>query len=70
MENRLQIIKNLETLLKTTRACGDINISYGYAKREYSEPNEKGKRYLINVVFHESERELSLRDDPSEEVRI
>lgn len=70
MENRLQIIKDLETLLKTTRACEDINIKYGYAKRHYSEPNEDGNRYVIDITFHESERELNKKDDPREEVRL
>lgn len=33
MENRLQIIKNLEKLLNTTRAASGISIRYGYAER-------------------------------------
>ena len=70
MENRLQIIKDLETLLRTTRACEDINIKYGYAERHYSEPDENGKRYLIDIVFHESDRELDLQTDPREEIRL
>lgn len=70
MENRLQIIKDLEALLKTTRACGDINIKYGYAERKYSEPDENGKRHLYDITFHESDRELDLRTDPSEEVQL
>ena len=70
MENRLQIIKDLETLLNTTRACGELNIKYGYAERKYSEPDENEKRCLIGITFHESDRELNQREDPREEVRL
>ena len=70
MENRLQIIKDLEALLRTTRACEKINIRYGYAERKYSEPDENGKRHLIDITFHESDRELNLRTDHSEEVQL
>ena len=69
-ENRLQIIKDLEKLLNTTRAAEGINIRYGYAERKCSEPDENGKRYLIDIKFHESYRELNLPDDPTEEVRL
>ena len=70
MENRLQIIKDLETLLNITRAAEGIQIKYGYVDRKYSEPDENGKRYVINIKFHESDRELNKIDDPTEEVRI
>ena len=69
-ENRLQIIKDLEKLLNTTRAAEGINIRYGYVERKYSEPDENGKRYIIDIKFHESERELNQRDDPTEEVQL
>lgn len=69
-ENRLQIIKDFEKLLNTTRAANGINIRYGYAERQYSEPDENGKRYLANIKFHESERELKELGDPAEEVQI
>lgn len=69
MENRLQIIKDLETLLNTTRAAEGISIRYGYAERKYTE-DENGKKYLLDIVFHESDRELDLREDPREEVQI
>ena len=70
MENRLQIIKDLETLLNTTRAASGIQIRYGYAERKYSEPDENGKRYLLDIVFHECDKELDLREDPREEVQL
>jgi len=70
MENRLQVIKDLETLLNTTRAAEGIQIKYGYVERKYSEPDEDGKRYLIDIKFHESDIELNKIDDPTEEVRI
>ena len=70
MENRLQIIKDLETLLNTTRAAEGISIRYGYAERKYSEPDENGKRQLIDIKFHESEKELNLLEDPREEVQL
>lgn len=70
MENRLQIIKDLEKLLNTTRAANGIQIRYGYAERKYSEPDENENRYLIDVKFHESDRELDLRTDPREEVQL
>lgn len=70
MENRLQIIKDLETLLNTTRAANGISIRYGYAERKYSEPDERGERHLFDIVFHESDRELDLREDPREEVQL
>ena len=69
-DNRLQIIKDLEKLLNTTRAAEGINIRYGYVERKYSEPDENGKRYLIDVKFHESERELNRPEDPTEEVQL
>ena len=46
MEDRLQIIKDLETLLNTTRAAKGIQIRYGYAERKYSEPDENGNKQL------------------------
>lgn len=70
MEDRLRIIKDLETLLRTTRACENINIKYGWAERHYSEPDEEGKRCVIGITFHESERELNQREDPREEVQL
>jgi len=70
MENRLQIIKDLETLLNKTRAANGISVRYGYAERKYSEPDENGERYLFDIVFHESDRELNLREDPREEVQL
>lgn len=70
MENRLQIIKDFEALLKTTSACSDINIKYGYAERKYSEMDDNGKRYITDITFHESDRELNQRTDPREEVRL
>ena len=70
MEDRLQIIKDLETLLNTTRAAKGIQIRYGYAERKYSEPDENGKRCLLDIVFHESDKELDLREDPREEVQL
>lgn len=70
MEDRLRIIKDLEALLRTTKACENINIKYGWAERHYSEPNEKGKRYVTGITFHESERVLNQKDDPSEEVQL
>lgn len=70
MENRLQVIKDLEKLLNTTRAAEGIQIKYGYVERKYSESDENGKRYLIGVKFHESERELNQPDDPTEEVQL
>ena len=70
MENRLQIIKDLEKLLNTTRAAEGIQIRYGYAERKYSEPDENEKRQLIDIKFHESETELDLITDPREEVQI
>jgi len=70
MENRLQIIKDLEALLRTTRACEGINIKYGWAERTYTEPDEYGKRQIISITFHESDRELNKRDDPREEVQL
>lgn len=69
-ENRLQIIKDLEKLLNNTRAAEGIQIKYGYVERKYSELNEDGTRCLVDVVFHESDRELNKRDDPREEVRL
>lgn len=65
MENRLQIIKDLETLLNTTRAAEGIQIRYGYAERIYTEDG-----YLLSVIFHESDRELNLREEPREEVQL
>lgn len=70
MENRLQIIKDLEKLLNTTRAAEGIQIRYGYAERKYSEPDENEKRQLIDIKFYESDRELDLREDPREEVQL
>lgn len=70
MENRLQIIKDLETLLNTTRAANGIQIRYGYAERKYYELDENGKRQLVDIKFHESDRELDLREDPREEVQV
>ena len=67
-ENRLQIIKEMETLLNKTRAANGIRIRYGYAEREYIEFD--GKVHIGNIVFHESERELDKRDDPREEVQV
>lgn len=69
-ENRLGIIKALEYLLSKTDAANGIQIRYGWAERKYSEPNEEGKRYVTDIVFHESERELNRRDDPREEVQL
>lgn len=69
-ENRLQIIKDLEVLLNTTSAAEGISLRYGWAERKYSEPDEEGKRYVTDIIFHESERELNRRDDPREEVQL
>lgn len=60
MENRLQIIKDLEKLLNTTRAAEGIQIRYGYAERKYSEPDENGKRQLIDIKFYECDKELGI----------
>ena len=65
MENRLQIIKDLETLLNTTSAAEGIQIRYGYAERIYTEDG-----YLVTVVFHESDKELDLKEDYCEEVQL
>jgi hypothetical protein len=70
MENRLQIIKDLETLLNATRAASGINIRYGWVERKYTEADENGERYLFDIVFHESDRELNKPDDPREEVQL
>lgn len=69
-ENRLGIIKALEYLLSKTDAANGIQIRYGWAERKYSEPNEEGKRYVTDIIFHESERELNRRNDPREEVQL
>ena len=70
MENRLQIIKDLETLLNTTRAAKGISIRYGYAERKYTEPDENGKRYLLDIVFHECDEELGVDNEHGEEVQL
>lgn len=70
MENRLQIINDLEKLLNTTRAAEGIQIRYGYAERKYSEPDENGKRQLLDIVFHECNEELSIDNEHSEEVQL
>lgn len=70
MEDRLQIIKDFEKLLQSTRFGSDINIKYGSVERTYSEPDEKGDRYLLSAKFIESDRELNQADDPREYVRL
>lgn len=70
MEDRLQIIKDLETLLNTTRSAKGIQIRYGYAERKYSEPDENGNKQLVDIKFHESETQLDLRESPREEVQL
>lgn len=70
-ENKIQIIKDLNALLNSTRAAEGINLKYGYAERTYSEPYpEDGRRYLTDIVFHESDRILDQPGDPREEVQI
>lgn len=70
-ENKLQIIKDLETLLNATRAAEGISLRYGYVERQYSEPyDEHGHRYIISTTFHESDRVLNQDGDPCEVVRI
>ena len=70
MEDRLQIIKDLETLLNTTRTAKGIQIRYGYAERKYSEPDENGKKHLLNIVFHECNEELGIDNEYGEEVQL
>lgn len=69
-ENRLQIIKDLEVLLNTTSAAEGISLCYGWVERKYSEPDEEDKRYVTDIIFHESERELNGLGDPREEVQL
>lgn len=69
MENRLQIIKDLETLLNTTRAASGISIRYGYAERKYTE-DENGKKHLLDIVFHECNEELGVDNEHGEEVQL
>jgi len=70
MEDRLRIIKDFESLLRTTRACEGLSIKYGWVERKHSEPDENGKYYLLDVIFHESERELNQQNDHREVVRL
>ena len=69
MENRLQIIKDLETLLNKTRAAKGISIRYGYAERKYTE-DKNGKKHLLDIVFHECNEELSVDNEHDEEVQL
>jgi len=69
MENRLQIIKDLETLLNTTRAAKGLQIRYGYTDRIYAE-DEKGEKFLLSVLFHECNEELGIDSEHSEVVQL
>ena len=70
MENRLQIIKDLEKLLNTTRAGEGLQIRYGYTEHKYSEPDENGQRCLLDIVFHECDKELGVDSKHSEKVQL
>lgn len=71
MEDKLQIIKDFEKVLQSTRFGSDINIKYGSVECIYSDlTDENGNRIIRDIKFHESDRVLNQQDDPREMVRL
>lgn len=83
-DNKAQFTKEIESLLRKTRACKDITLTYGSveyiplkewesgatSKKCWNFETEKYEYRLFKVIFTPSERNLTERDDGREYVQI
>lgn len=82
--NKAQFTKEIETLLRKTRACQDIELTYGSVEyiplktwekgaiinKCYNSETEEYEERLFKIVFTPSERNLERREDGREIVQI
>ena len=74
--NKSEFTKDIEALLKKTRACQDIEIDYGYLEHESTE-DRYGKDVVVNDegkafkrIFTTTNCNISVHSEHSECVRI